>query len=84
MAIELLCRKIGMTRLFSDAGECIPVTVLEAGPNTVIQKKTQEKDVPLVVVLPRTIATADEFRKHVRERLASSQWVTSWLAERSA
>jgi large subunit ribosomal protein L3 len=44
VAIELLCRKIGMTRLFSDAGECIPVTVLEAGPNTVIQKKTQEKD----------------------------------------
>lgn len=44
MAIELLCRKIGMTRLFSDVGECIPVTVLEAGPNTVVQKKTQEKD----------------------------------------
>jgi large subunit ribosomal protein L3 len=44
VSIELLCRKIGMTRLFNDAGECIPVTVLEAGPNTVIQKKTQEKD----------------------------------------
>ncbi len=44
MAIEFLCRKIGMTRLFSDSGECIPVTVLEAGPNTVVQKKTQEKD----------------------------------------
>jgi large subunit ribosomal protein L3 len=44
VAIELLCRKIGMTRLFSDAGECIPVTVLEAGPNTVVQKKTQKKD----------------------------------------
>ena len=44
MAIELLCRKIGMTRLFTDAGECIPVTVLEAGPNAVVQKKTREKD----------------------------------------
>ena len=33
-----------MTRLFSDAGECIPVTVLEAGPNTVVQKKTEAKD----------------------------------------
>jgi len=44
VAIELLCRKIGMTRLFSDSGECIPVTVLEAGPNTVVQKKTREKD----------------------------------------
>jgi large subunit ribosomal protein L3 len=44
VAIELLCRKIGMTRLFNDAGECIPVTVLEAGPNAVIQKKTEAKD----------------------------------------
>ncbi|MCP3985760.1 MAG: 50S ribosomal protein L3 [bacterium] len=44
VAIELLCRKIGMTRVFSESGECIPVTVLEAGPNTVVQKKTPEKD----------------------------------------
>ena len=44
MSIELLCKKLGMTRVFSDAGEAIPVTVLEAGPNTVIQKKTAEKD----------------------------------------
>ncbi|MAE96797.1 MAG: 50S ribosomal protein L3 [Deltaproteobacteria bacterium] len=44
MAIELLCRKIGMTRVFNEAGACIPVTVLEAGPNTVVQKKTPERD----------------------------------------
>ena len=44
MAIELLCRKIGMTRIFTEGGECIPVTVLEAGPNAVLQKKTAEKD----------------------------------------
>ena len=44
MAIELLCRKIGMTRIFTETGECIPVTVLEAGPNTVVQKKTGAKD----------------------------------------
>ncbi len=44
MAIELLCRKIGMTRIFNDTGEAIPVTVLEAGPNVVVQKKTGEKD----------------------------------------
>ena len=44
VAIELLCRKIGMTRIFNESGECIPVTVLEAGPNTVVQKKTPEKD----------------------------------------
>jgi large subunit ribosomal protein L3 len=44
VAIELLCRKIGMTRIFDEAGECIPVTVLEAGPNVVVQQKTPERD----------------------------------------
>ena len=44
VAIELLCRKIGMTRIFKEDGTCIPVTILEAGPNTVVQRKTPEKD----------------------------------------
>lgn len=44
MAIELLCRKIGMTRIYTEAGFSVPVTVLEAGPNTVVQKKTPERD----------------------------------------
>jgi len=44
VALELLCRKIGMTQIYNDSGECVPVTVLEAGPNTVIQKKTADKD----------------------------------------
>lgn len=44
MSIELLCRKVGMTRIFDDAGDAIPVTVLEAGPNVVVQKKTDESD----------------------------------------
>jgi large subunit ribosomal protein L3 len=33
VSLELLCRKVGMTQIFNDSGECIPVTVLEAGPN---------------------------------------------------
>jgi len=44
VAIELLCRKLGMTRIFTDSGECIPVTVLEAGPNAVLQQKTEATD----------------------------------------
>ncbi len=44
MAIELMCRKVGMTQIYAESGECIPVTVLEAGPNTVVQKKTPERD----------------------------------------
>ncbi|MEN8184105.1 MAG: 50S ribosomal protein L3 [Myxococcota bacterium] len=44
MPIELLCRKLGMTQVFDDRGQCLQVTVLEAGPNTVVQKKTVEKE----------------------------------------
>ena len=44
MSIELLGRKLGMTLLFDDAGDRIPVTVIEAGPCVVVQKKTVETD----------------------------------------
>ena len=40
----LIARKIGMTQLFDDNGKVIPVTVVEAGPCTVVQKKTVETD----------------------------------------
>jgi large subunit ribosomal protein L3 len=42
--LELLCRKVGNTQIFIDSGECIPVTVLFAASNTVVQKKTEDKD----------------------------------------
>jgi large subunit ribosomal protein L3 len=42
--VQLLCRKVGNTQIFEDSGECIPVTVLQAGSNTVVQKKTEDKD----------------------------------------
>ncbi len=41
---EILGRKIGMTRIFEESGEAIPVTVIEAGPCPVVAKKTIEKD----------------------------------------
>ena len=44
MPIDLLCRKLGMTQIFDDAGERMGVTVLEAGPNVVVQKKTPAKE----------------------------------------
>ena len=44
MSIQLMCRKLGTTQIFSESGECIPVTVLEAGSNTVVAVKTAEKD----------------------------------------
>lgn len=41
---EILGIKLGMTQIFSDKGLVVPVTVVEAGPMTVIQKKTVERD----------------------------------------
>jgi len=40
----LLGKKIGMTQIFNEEGEVIPVTVIEAGPQTVTQVKTVETD----------------------------------------
>lgn len=40
----ILGKKIGMTQIFNDAGLAIPVTVIQAGPCAVVQKKTVEND----------------------------------------
>jgi large subunit ribosomal protein L3 len=40
----ILGRKIGMTRVYNEHGRSIPVTVIEAGPCTILQKKTVEKE----------------------------------------
>ena len=40
----LIGKKIGMTQIFDEKGNVIPVTVIEAGPCAVVQKKTAEND----------------------------------------
>ncbi len=44
MQKAIIGKKIGMTQIFDEAGKVIPVTVVEAGPCVVIQKKTMEND----------------------------------------
>ena len=44
MTKGILGRKIGMTQVFAENGDLIPVTVIEATPNVVLQKKTEETD----------------------------------------
>ena len=45
MSIEgILGRKLGMTQIFEKDGAAVPVTVIEAGPCTVVQVKNQERD----------------------------------------
>ncbi len=40
----IIGKKVGMTQIFDEAGKVVPVTVVEAGPCVVVQKKTVEKD----------------------------------------
>ena len=44
MTKGILGKKVGMTQIFTEAGELIPVTVVEAAPNVVLQVKTVETD----------------------------------------
>jgi len=44
MKKAILATKVGMTQIFNDEGQLIPVTVLQAGPCTVTQVKTEEND----------------------------------------
>lgn len=42
--LGIIGRKVGMTQVYDEKGALLPVTVIEAGPCTVLQVKTQEKD----------------------------------------
>jgi large subunit ribosomal protein L3 len=44
MPVGLLGRKIGMTQIYQEDGTAVPVTVLECGPCTVLQVRTEERD----------------------------------------
>jgi len=44
MKIGIVGRKCGMSRVFTDAGDSIPVTVIEVEPNRVVQMKSEETD----------------------------------------
>jgi large subunit ribosomal protein L3 len=42
--LGIIARKVGMTQVFLEDGSVVPVTIVEASPCTVVQKKTKEKD----------------------------------------
>ncbi len=44
MVRGILGKKVGMTQIFDDEGRAVPVTVVEAGPCVVVQRKSAEKD----------------------------------------
>jgi len=51
MVEGLIGKKIGMSQRFDDDGNVVPVTIIQAGPCTVVQKKTPDKDGYLAVQL---------------------------------
>lgn len=69
MAIGLVGRKCGMTRVFTDAGETVPVTVVEVLPNRVTQVKSADKDAiapcrsPTASVVPSCCPRPPTFRQ---------------------
>ena len=44
MPVGLLGRKVGMTQVYNEDGDMVPVTVIEAGPCVVLQLRTLERD----------------------------------------
>jgi len=69
MAIGLLGRKVGMTQIFDEDGNVVPVTVIQAGPCPILQLRTIERDGYEAVQLgyldkPRRLASRSE-RGHV-------------------
>ena len=69
MAIGILGRKVGMTQLYDEAGQVVPVTVIQAGPCDVLQIRTIERDGYEAVQLgfadkPRRLASRSD-RGHV-------------------
>jgi len=62
MTTGLLAKKVGMTQVFTPEGDCIAVTVLEAGPCTVVRRKTSERDGYDAVVL----GFGEVLEKHAR------------------
>jgi large subunit ribosomal protein L3 len=49
--LGLLAKKVGMTQVFDEQGNLVPVTVIRVDPNTVVAQKTQEKDGYAAVLL---------------------------------
>ena len=49
--LGLMAKKVGMTQVFDEAGNLVPVTVVRVDPNVVVAQKTQEKDGYAAVVI---------------------------------
>lgn len=69
----ILGTKIGMTQIFDEAGRAIPVTVIEAGPCTVVQKKTEENDGYNAIQLGFGVAKGKDLNKPQKGHFEKAQ-----------
>lgn len=82
----LIGRKVGMTQVFSEAGEVIPVTALETGPCWVVQKKTPERDGYTAVQLgfgeKKLKRTTKPLQGHFQKRgLSPKRWLREFRVD---
>ncbi len=71
----LLGRKLGMTTVFTERGEAVPVTVVQAGPNVVTQIRTKERDGYEAVQIGFGEVPQHKLSKPVQGQMQNSQWV---------
>jgi large subunit ribosomal protein L3 len=72
MTIGLVGRKVGMTRIFTDDGNTLPVTVLDVSDNRITQIKTPEKDGYAAVQIAFGKRRANRVRKPLAGHLAKA------------
>ena len=72
----IIGKKMGMTQIFDENGKVVPVTVVEAGPCTVVQKKTVESDGYVAVQLGYGDISIKRTSRP-SARCVSSAWTTS-------
>ncbi len=71
----LLGRKLGMTTIFTERGEAVPVTVVEAGPNVVTQIRTKERDGYEAVQIGFGEVPQRKLSKPVQGQMKNDMWV---------
>ena len=77
----ILGRKVGMTQIFTEAGEVVPVTVVEAGPVVVTQVKTIENDGYNAVQVGFVDAKEKSLNKPQKGHLAAANTLKKHLKE---
>jgi large subunit ribosomal protein L3 len=81
MALGLIGKKLGMTQVFIKGGELVPVTVILAGPCTVVQKRTSQTDGYSAVQLGFGETKAQRLSKAEREHRKRASKMPSVLRE---